>query len=57
MHGKKGLNLRPFLVGQVARIPFGFLLDLGHSAARRWRPHPKLESWPKNAFNQFSNGL
>src|ERR1700751_740467 len=55
--GKKGLNPRPLLVGQLARIPFGLLLDPGHSAARRWGPHPKLESRPKNAFNQFSNGL
>src|ERR1700754_2785488 len=55
--GKKGLNPRPLLVSQVARIPFGLLLDPGHSAARRWGPHPKLESRPKNAFNQFSNGL
>jgi hypothetical protein len=54
---KKRLNPRPLLVGQVARIPLGLLLDLGHSAARRWGPHPKLESRPKNAFNQFSNGL
>src|ERR1700722_20081426 len=46
---KKGLNPRPFLIGQVARIPLGLLLDLGHSAARRWGPHPKLESRPKNA--------
>jgi hypothetical protein len=54
---KKRLNPHPFLVGQVARIPLGLLLDPGHSAARRWGPHPKLESRPKNAFNQFSNGL
>ena len=54
---KKRLNPRPLLVGQVARIPLGLLLDLGHSAARRWGPHPKLESRPKNPFNQFSNGL
>src|SRR5271165_5568030 len=46
---KKGLNPRPFLVGQVARIPFGLLLDLGHSAARRWGPHPELESRPQTA--------
>src|SRR5271155_1682284 len=37
---KKGLNPRPFLIGQVARIPLGLLLDLGHSAARCWGPHP-----------------
>ena len=55
--GKKGLNPRPFLVGQVARIPFGLLLDLGHSAARCWGPHPKLKSRPQTAFNDFSNGL
>src|SRR5208283_2875686 len=54
---KKGLNPRPFLVGQVARIPFGLLLDLGHSGARRWGPHPTLESQPQTAFNDFSNGL
>src|SRR5277367_1756974 len=54
---KKRLNPRPLLVGQVARISLGLLLDLGHSAARRWGPHPKLESRPKNALNQFSNGL
>ena len=34
------INPRPFLIGQVARIPLGLLLDLGHSAARRWGPHP-----------------
>src|SRR5271154_4264819 len=50
---KKRLNPRPLLVGQVARISLGLLLDLGHSAARRWGPHPKLESRPKNAFNPF----
>ena len=54
---KKRLNLRPLLVGQVARIPLSLLLDLGHSAARRWRPHPKLESRLKEPFNEFSNGL
>jgi hypothetical protein len=27
---------RPLLVGHVARIPLGLLLDLGLSAARRW---------------------
>ena len=37
---KQGLNPRPFLIGQVTRIPLGLLLDLGHSAARRWGPHP-----------------
>src|SRR5271163_4652097 len=37
---KKRLNPRPFLIGQVARIPLGLLLDRGHSPARRWGPHP-----------------
>src|ERR1700733_1017086 len=50
---KKRLNLRPLLVGQGARAPLGLLLDLGHSAARRWRPHPKLESRSKEPFNGF----
>src|ERR1700691_5507292 len=41
---KKGLNPRPFLIGQVARIPLGLLLDLGHSAARRWHGRSVLRS-------------
>ena len=36
MHGHQGRNPRPFLIGQVTRIPLGLLLDLGHSAAARW---------------------
>ena len=51
--GKKGLNPRPFLVGQVARIPFGLLLDLGHSAARCWGPHPKLEITAANRIQRL----
>jgi hypothetical protein len=48
--------IRPLLVRQIERVPFGFLLDFGHPAAIRWGPHPKLESRLKPIHNPFSNG-
>src|ERR1700677_181685 len=48
---------RPFLIRQIARIALSLLLDSGHSAARRWGPHPKLESPSTLPINSFSNRL
>ena len=55
--GRKLLNPRPLLVGQIRRVALGLLLNFGHPATRRWGPHHKLKSRPNLPFNGFSNGL
>lgn len=51
------LDRQPFLVGQVARIAFGLLLNGRHAAACRSGPHPELESRVAIPLKIFPNSL